>query len=157
MFKRDQDFIGGVGILILCAVFFAATFQIRDSVSNLGAAFFPRLILGILAFLAVLLLVQGFRRKHEVESENSHSQEKEGNKRLLFTIIVIFFYVVALSILGFTISTALYLAAQFIILDEKQVWTKKKSALAGTIIAVGVYLTFTFVFQVQLPAGILNF
>jgi predicted anti-sigma-YlaC factor YlaD len=155
--KRYNDFLGGVVIFFVCMAFFIETFSIHGSVSKLGAAFFPRLIVGILALMGIILAVQGFRSAHKEKAEPVQQGEKEGTRRLLLSVIAVFLYVVLLYFIGFTVSTALYLTAQFIILDEKHVWTKWKSALAGVIVAVGVYLVFTYLFQVELPTGMLSF
>ncbi|MGE4284728.1 MAG: tripartite tricarboxylate transporter TctB family protein [Clostridia bacterium] len=159
MIKRYGDILSGAFMLLIAAAMFISSFSIKVlTVSKIGAAFVPQLIAGVLAILSILVIINGYRSL-QLAKANSEEMEKDEPIRteaVVGTIIVLLAYVVLLEKIGFIITTALYLFAQFFILADKS--QRKIPLFAGLaiIISVGVYYLFVNVFQLMLPPGILG-
>ena len=64
MFKKYADALWGVVILIVCALMFYATTQIRvfAAMEGLSSRFFPRVIIAIMAILGLFLIYFDLKR-----------------------------------------------------------------------------------------------
>jgi putative tricarboxylic transport membrane protein len=132
---------------------------------NLGAAFFPTLLATILAILALLLIVNSlsFRRSPdqgeekaavaggERLEEDSFSAEGISYKFLLGTAALCVLYAIFLPILGYLISTPLFLIS-FIRLLRKGKWVL--NVTISVILTACLYLLFARALSVSLPPGI---
>ena len=162
--KRYIDAIWGAAILVVCALMFYATSQIKTfaAMHGLDSRFFPHIVAGVLAVLGTILLVRGLiYAKNYVpdpsEAEKGHKMSV-GSRCVLETFIVIFIYVLLIEPLGFLFSTIIYLIAQMIVLYPEKL-TKKKIilfAVISVVSSVAIYFIFRNVFYLMLPAGILG-
>ena len=72
------------------------------------------------------------------------------------TIALITVYFVVMPIVGFLISTVVYLFLQFCLLGERRHWNIRLFAVLAVIIPVVVYFTFRLAFELRLPAGLIG-
>ena len=161
------NIIIGIILLIASAFYYFSTmdFPPPTKTENLGPAFFPTLLAVALALLSLLLVIAGLfpggaSRKGgdaavikgaERLEEDSFGAENISYKFLLGTIGLSFLYVGLISILGFLISTPLFL----ILLIRLLGYEKWVNNLAASIcLTAALYLLFAVALGVTLPAGI---
>ena len=162
-----SNIIIGIILLISSAFYYYSTtgFPPPSKTENLGPAFFPTLLAAVLAFLALLLilnsfLVRGASGKEEDGAviqgaerleEDSFGVEQISYKFLLGTVGLSFLYVGLISILGFLISTPLFLILLIRLLGYEK-WVNNLAASVG--LTAALYLLFAVALSVSLPAGI---
>ncbi|MGI6029015.1 MAG: tripartite tricarboxylate transporter TctB family protein [Candidatus Heteroscillospira sp.] len=163
MLNKYRDVICG-GVIMLCAVIlFIATFSIKSLLGmNPGPEFMPRLASVLLFLVALGITVEGLQNvKHHIVEEVSEEEaayRKAGNRKVLYSAILIGFYVFSLETLGFVISTLIYEFCQMIVLTP--LGKKKNYVLFGIITVISTvffYIVFTRFLYLMLPAGLLRY
>jgi hypothetical protein len=121
-----------------------------------GPAFYPRIILGLLAILALWLILEAGitspRRARVTESAPA--------PRLNYRLVVICFavfggYVIGLSILGYLLATFCFVLGLGWVLGPREVRGLAKLAVVAAGTTLGTYLLFERYLYVFLPRGIL--
>lgn len=112
------------------------------NINDPGPALFPKMLSVILLVLSVALLLSAvFKRRKAVFFEH-------GWKKVLFTVLLLLLYYFSLDILGFLVSTSLFL----IILIR---YLEKRNLLHDVAISVGftflIYSVFQLLLNVPLP------
>ncbi|KUO53372.1 MAG: hypothetical protein APF76_09020 [Desulfitibacter sp. BRH_c19] len=137
--------IFSVFLLAVCAV----AWNSLANVSYLGS-FFPKVIIVVLAFFTIIQLVIGIKKP-------KHIKTFDGDRQIyMFAMLLgMIAYVALMPILGFLLTSMLFMAVFFWFLAEDR---SPKSALKTTLLAVvvstGFYTLFANVFLVPLPKGI---
>ncbi|MDP1990478.1 MAG: tripartite tricarboxylate transporter TctB family protein [Syntrophales bacterium] len=155
-------------ILLISSVFYyfsTSDFPPATKTENLGPGFFPTILAVVLAFLAILLvlnslLARGASGKEkdgaviqgaERLEEDSFGAEQISYKFLFGTIGLSFLYVGLLSVLGYLISTPLFLIILIRLLGYEK-WGNNVAASIG--LTATLYLLFAIALGVNLPAGL---
>jgi hypothetical protein len=139
----------GLVVFAASATLFALTVGLRDNpLVPIGPGFYPRIVLGITALLALALL--GFSLARPPQAD-----ERGANYRLVVALFAVFFlYVGTLPYFGFRISTLLFVAAAQSLLEPPRGargWTLvAATALITTLVT---YVLFERYLQVLLPRG----
>lgn len=150
-----------VCILVLAAVYFWATSQIPtlEIGDPLGPKAFPRLLgVGLLITAAMLLGEMIRDRKSEAASKPAAVSEtkEQGNTGIVVAAVVATaVYFLLFELLGYLISTTVYLLAMTHIFHPKGRYMV--NGLTSVIYGIGSYFAFTKLLGVNLPAGILPF
>jgi putative tricarboxylic transport membrane protein len=117
-----------------------------------NAALFPRMISFLLLFLIGINTVRIF-----IQASNSPSDEKavpifepEGRKRLALMFVCFVAYVIALSILGYYVSTPLALLVFFFILGVRKPIPLILLSIGTTVF---IWYAFAILLKVVLPVG----
>ncbi|WP_210471716.1 tripartite tricarboxylate transporter TctB family protein [Sporosarcina sp. 6E9] len=112
----------------------------------------------LLIFLSIILF---FTKDQETEVEDGEEQvtkPKKGldknTKMLLVFGGIVLFYIVLLEILGFLITTAIFIFITTLLLGYKK---HKTNIIVALAVPVGFYYLFNFVLKISLPKGILPF
>jgi hypothetical protein len=149
--KKIGNVISYAFIIISIYIFFQAGTFTEGIGGAPGPGFFPRVLAVIVGFLSVLELITS---RKAVESEASASVKlfcKE-NVKVWISLGLIIGYFIGLKVLGFAISTIMYL---FIMLK----YYKVKNKIVQISIPIGItavlFIVFTVLLDVQLPSGIL--
>lgn len=157
-----------IGIILLAASVFyyysTMDFPPPTKTENLGPAFFPTLLATALAFLSLLLVIAGLfprgARKNkgaaalegaERLEEDSFGADAISFKPLFAAVGLSFIYVGLLSVLGYLVSTPLFLIALIRLLGYEK-WVNNVIASAG--LTAALYLLFVVALGVHLPEGI---
>ncbi len=151
---------------IFVSYFFAARGIGKKAIARaaFGPDFYPMLIAVIVVALCALLFffdLYALVKKRGTSgpvSETSRSGEKKQTKTVLVTLLFIVAYIALLDILGFILTTFLYLTLQISLLSPHAL-TKRSILLYGglsAVFAAAVYFIFTEFFLLMLPAGILG-
>jgi len=148
MFSRDGW--GGLAVLAASLLLFGLTLGLQDSpLVPIGPGFYPRIVLGLTALLSLWLLISDlFSRKQVTEKE-------ELNYRLVALMFAAFgLYCVLLPLLGFRLSTALYVAVSSALLDPPAGWKGWVRGLALALLtSLLTHLVFERYLSVLLPRG----
>lgn len=162
-----SNIIIGIILLIVSVFYYYSTMEFPppSKTENLGPAFFPTLLAAVLAFLALLMILDSFLARGasgkkgdgaviqgaERLEEDSFSTEDISYKFLLGTIGLSFLYVGLISVLGYLISTPLFLIILIRLLGYEK-WVNNIAASVG--LTAVLYLLFATALGVSLPAGV---
>ena len=148
--NANSDLWAGCIGLALSVAFW---FSIDEEIMRLSIMF-PKAMIAIMALISILLLVKGILKAERQDLFNVGS-----NRRVLITALLFFVWGVAISYLGFFVSSVLAILAQawYLALARRKVTL---SALALWLaVATGevafFYFIFTRLLHVPLPKGIL--
>jgi len=143
---RKKNIVTSLVLLAFCVY---AWLEVKDLplISN----FFPKVCIGFLALLAILLLFQALMMK-EVQEE----KEKKNLKFVKILVANIALYIAAIITLGFNIGSVLFLGFSGYIFNPVK---NNKSILysfgLGIFVTVIFYIVFGVFFNVPLPKGII--
>ncbi|WP_461208602.1 tripartite tricarboxylate transporter TctB family protein [Desulfocurvus sp. DL9XJH121] len=154
---KPKDFCVAVVLLIVSGVLYAETIPLSQSISHaLGPAFFPRILIFLIAFLSIVLIVQSFRKRPQGAEADAGAacpaapkdpQEKFAERRktlfMQFVFVVLLLaYLVLLPVLSYVPCTLLFLFVSMLFLGAR---TKKRVAIYAVVSVVVTYgLQFIF-------------
>jgi hypothetical protein len=147
---------------LLCSVLFLTFgifmfFQSLGIVSkierDLGSGFMPKIVAGVLIAISIIKLIVTLTSKKENMVEETDRDMLGG----LLTIAVLAAYVLLFDILGFLISTTVYLFLQILILSNEKNRRIGLFAIISIIVSVVIYILFVYVIKMPLPYGIFEF
>ena len=148
--KLSKDGWGGLVVLAASLFLFALTLSLKDNpLVPIGPGFYPRIVLGVTALLALALVVADLLRPKAAAAS-------QGLNYLLVveTFAVFGLYVGALPFIGFRIATFFYVAATNALLDAPRGakgWGRV--LLVAALTTVIVYYVFERYLTVLMPRG----
>lgn len=157
--ENKKDLITGVVFLGISLGIFAASFSIKKLVvSFIGSSFVPQVTALLLAGLSVLLIIQslsdaGAGRTARADGVPHPDTGRKARFSTIATFVLLFCYLFFLESVGFLITTAVYLFAQFWVLSKKKP-NLLMYALIAVLSSVIIYYIFVKIFILMLPAGI---
>jgi len=120
----------------------------RNLPNTLGIAFMPRLLVACLFLLsAILFLGAAFNKAREHFDPGISLREGAG---VLFLTIFVYFYVQAMSLFGFILTTPFFLAVLMLMTGSRK-W--KEIVAISVVSPLCIYLFFQKIFKVILPGG----
>ena len=152
---RKYDKFLTIGLFILEAFYFLLIKQLPPK-----AARYPYFVLGLMVFLTLLLAINTFLIKPKnAEEEKGEDQFKGNLYGQFFFVIVQFFLIMALSavyvilidIIGFFVTTAIYLFVTMVALKSSVKW----SIVVSILFPIFLYLIFVSFLKVPVPKGFL--
>lgn len=165
--KKYGDIIASVFFLIFAAFYFAGSFSIEIMDRYGGAALIPRICAGVIAACALILLYRAVFGQDKAPAKPAKKPEEGGgdesvegqpsNYRLVaLTVLAIALYAALFNVLGFLVTTFLYLICQILMLmPGRNLRAVIVAAVTAAIVAFLVYMLFYNVFYVMLPSGTL--
>ena len=125
------------------------------------SAYFPRIIIGLLALTTCALLgksiLAGRKEKQEVLQETQEYGEKipiwkqQAVRKVVLMIVASAIYLVVLSFVGFFVTTLVYLPVMIRLLGVRKLVT---IALSTSVVVFFIYLVFRAFLNVPLPEGL---
>ena len=135
------------------ALSLAFWFSIDEEIMRLSIMF-PKAMIAIMAMIAILLLIKGILKAERQDLFNVGS-----NRRVIITALLFFVWGVAISYLGFFVSSVLAILAQAWYLARARRNVTLPALALWLAVAAGegafFYLIFTRLLHVPLPEGIL--
>ena len=158
-FKKYRDLILGVIMLLFSGFYLFNARQIKTrpklTPSYASAQIMPILLGILLALLSVACIIQGVRKLHEVSGA-----EKEGTKRdrgdmiaVALTFAVIIGYILILPVLGFCLSTLIFLFLQMLILAPAEKRNYALFAIVAVVFTAIVFVAFRIGLSQLMPRG----
>lgn len=155
MNNKTRDIICSIIFLLTGLFLFQQSLEIKSIMEkDLGSGFMPKVIAVSLVAIAVLKLVLSIVKK---DSENKSSKEDSDSMGGLLTIGALLFYVLTFEIIGFILSTALYLFFQITILSNQENRKLGLFLIISIGFSVAIYGLFVYLIDRPLPIGILGF
>ena len=141
--------IVGIGLFIMIGADPAAA----ASENELGAAFWPQIVLAIIIVLSVVNIITSLKKlKAEGKTITSDIDIASFIKSKLFIgMIAIVILALALPIIGFIPSCILFLVGYGVILDATSI---PKLVIASVLITIVIYILFQGALDIMLPRGI---
>jgi putative tricarboxylic transport membrane protein len=152
-----------VNVIIICFSLAMLLYSLsRENIKRfgeVGGSFWPDVILLLLLLCSVALLIQNVIAYRKEKKKGSSAPEisaddlkekREGRKRLVFSAIVLLVYIFIMPLIGFILSTPLFVAAFVYALGEKR---KKVLYLAPPLITAGIVLLFGTFIGIRFPRG----
>lgn len=148
-----RDGWAGLVVLASCAVLYWLTLGLKGNpLVPIGPAFYPRIVVGVAAFFAAIVLVQDLAARRARGSAKAPPPAVRPNYALVALQFAVFgVYVVALPYLGFRAATFLYVAAAAVLLAGARSWGK--AAALALVTTAATYFVFERYLSVLLPRG----
>lgn len=149
-------------MLVIFAFLFVVAGDLPDSAwEPLGAWAFPRFVLGALMLLNLAMIAQTLPRAVK-ELRSRHDEIPSivisalAEKKLVFLMLALFGgYVAAFNLVGYAISTFLFIVIAQISVGPKTVRNAVAAVIIALVASVGVEYFFAKVLSVFLPGGLL--
>ena len=162
-FKKFKDLILGVVMLLFSGfyLYFAQQIKTRPKLtpSYASAQIVPVLLGTLLAALSVIMIVQNvlkLRKGGMTSDEDTPASDKSGMISVALTFAVMIIYTLVLPVLGFCLSTFVYLLLQILILAPKEKRNIKLFVLISVVFTAVVFVVFRIGLQQLLPRGIIE-
>ena len=160
-FKRCRDLILGILLLALGIFYTVSAQSIRQGNKliqrNVGTFAHARIIptlLGILLIaLAVVLIIHGFLRLKKEDTETGKKMSKVDMISIALTFAAMILYIILLPILGFMLSTMIYLFGQITILAPKDKRNYLLFAIVAVVFTIIAFVAFRIGLTQMLPRG----
>ena len=145
---RKYDKFLTIGLFILEAFYFLLIKQLPPK-----AARYPYFVLGLMVFLTLLLAINTFIIKPKNTEEDKEEDQFKGNLYGQFFLIMALsaVYVILIDIIGFFVTTAIYLFVTMVTLKSNIKW----SIVVSILFPVFLYLIFVSFLKVPVPKGFL--
>ncbi len=148
---RADAVIGLVLLAIAGAVVWLAADIQSPPFVPVGPAFFPRLLAGLLALLAVLLLVRGL---HAGRGQGGAPRARPAPALLVFGPLA--GYLLLVPRLGFFTSTFLFVTAMGALLGERRPAALGRAVVVAAVATGACYLVFERYLRVLFPRGLVG-
>ena len=145
---RKYDKFLTIGLFILEAFYFLLIKQLPPK-----AARYPYFVLGLMVFLTLLLAINTFLIKPKNTEENKEEDQFKGNLYGQFFLVIALstVYVILIDIIGFFVTTAIYLFVTMVILKSNIKW----NIVVSIVFPIFLYLVFVLFLKVPVPRGFL--
>ena len=152
--KMRHDMVTGIVGLLTCIFFFIMTQQVRQPANLLGPG--PRLLPYVAIFLigisSIALIVKGYKEREIAEKPYF---PKGGVIKVTKSFLMLVIYAVAMTYLGFVITTPFATAAFIYDLKGNSEVKPVSTVIISVVVTAVLYAMFVFAFQIKLPAGVL--
>ena len=147
----SRDAIAGLAVLAASLVLFALTLGLKPNpLVPIGPGFYPRVVLGLTALLAALMVALDVLQK----KEKSAPRQGADYAAVMLHFALFGVYVVALPWLGFRIATFAYVAAANAFMAPPRNAPQWGRVVAlGLVTALATYYVFEHYLSVLLPRG----
>lgn len=153
MSMATRDIIASIGLLIFSGLYAWATFYIPDrTIPNTpGPSFFPFVVITIVGLLSVALLAKGLAARMTTDEPATASS---GTRSPILMLGAFAVFLAVMPWAGFLMSSVVFFAVLMLLYGSR---SPAKIVLWSLALPTALYLVFTEIFQVILPAGPLGF
>jgi putative tricarboxylic transport membrane protein len=152
-----RDTITGLAVLAASLALFWATLGLeRHPMVPVGPGFYPRIVLGITAAMALLLVVVDVLERRKAAAKAGEAEGARPDYGLVLAAFAVFAaYVLALPYLGFRIATLAFLIVMQAVLEPPRGARRWAIVLAVALVATAAsYYAFERYLHVLLPRGL---
>ena len=159
----NRDSYVAIFLLVVCAVLFWASFDIRQpDYGTLPPSTWPRIILAVLSLLSLIYLFQSLRGHRDREGEPVEPAREPGIRgwfdywrNPIFCFLMFLLYLMTLPVLGMLLGSMMFV---FVLMGLLGGWGVRRMMVHAlvTVCTVGVmWSLFTFGLGVMLPPGMI--
>ncbi|MCL4439228.1 MAG: tripartite tricarboxylate transporter TctB family protein [Firmicutes bacterium] len=151
------DLIMSLVILVVAIALYLTTFTfpVFPQYRYVDSGFWPKIVLAVLIFLAIMLVIESVRKKRHLQvigQGGVEKQEREGLVRMLGAGALLLVYIfIGLQYVGFVLSTLLFTVAFMVLLGNRRPLPLVLTPLLITGLSVAV---FSRMLLVPLPRGV---
>ena len=152
--KMRHDMVTGIVGLLTCIFFFIMTQQVRQPANLLepGPRRRPFVAFFLIGISAFGLIVKGYKEREIAEKPYF---PKGGVIKVTKSFLMLVIYAVAMTYLGFVITTPFATAAFIYDLKGNSEVKPVSTVIISVVVTAVLYAMFVFAFQIKLPAGVL--
>lgn len=144
--KVNSDRLAAIFLLIICGVLW---FEVLPY--SMLASFFPKIVIGVLALLSLILLVRS-----SIKGEKKWLFQGIDKKYIIFAVAILVLWIGMIPLLGFLISSIVFFTILVWLMGDKK--TNVSSILFAFAVVCCIVTVFYFIFKeillVPLPGGI---
>lgn len=158
MTRMGETAFGAVVILAALGLFVISG-DIRDFTnSQIDAAFLPRIAAGLLLILGAATVLNGWKLPKPTAPKNKTHEVKKssGLPFVLASMGLMTAYVALLDSVGFVICSVVYVFCQILLLRKQASKRWMTFVVVSLVVPVVAYGLFVYVFEVMVPAGLLD-
>ena len=152
--KMRHDMVTGIVGLLTCIFFFIMTQQVRQPANLLepGPRLLPYVAIFLIGISSIALIVKGYKEREIAEKPYF---PKGGVIKVTKSFLMLVIYAVAMTYLGFVITTPFATAAFIYDLKGNSEVKPVSTVIISVVVTAVLYSMFVFAFQIKLPAGVL--
>ena len=152
--KMRHDLVTGIVGLLTCIFFFIMTQQVRQPANLLepGPRLLPYVAIFLIGISSIALIVKGYKEREIAEKPYF---PKGGVIKVTKSFLMLVIYAVAMTYLGFVITTPFATAAFIYDLKGNSEVKPVSTVIISVVVTAVLYAMFVFAFQIKLPAGVL--
>lgn len=152
--KMRHDMVTGIVGLLTCIFFFIMTQQVRHPANLLepGPRLLPYVAIFLIGISSIALIVKGYKEREIAEKPYF---PKGGVIKVTKSFLMLVIYAVAMTYLGFVITTPFATAAFIYDLKGNSEVKPVSTVIISVVVTAVLYAMFVFAFQIKLPAGVL--
>ena len=152
--KMRHDMVTGIVGLLTCIFFFIMTQQVRQPANLLepGPRLLPYVAIFLIGISSIALIVKGYKEREIAEKPYF---PKGGVIKVTKSFLTLVIYAVAMTYLGFVITTPFATAAFIYDLKGNSEVKPVSTVIISVVVTAVLYAMFVFAFQIKLPAGVL--
>ena len=152
--KMRHDMVTGIVGLLTCIFFFIMTQQARQPANLLepGPRLLPYVAIFLIGISSIALIVKGYKEREIAEKPYF---PKGGVIKVTKSFLMLVIYAVAMTYLGFVITTPFATAAFIYDLKGNSEVKPVSTVIISVVVTAVLYAMFVFAFQIKLPAGVL--
>ena len=152
--KMRHDMVTGIVGLLTCIFFFIMTQQVRQPANLLepGPRLLPYVGIFLIGISSIALIVKGYKEREIAEKPYF---PKGGVIKVTKSFLMLVIYAVAMTYLGFVITTPFATAAFIYDLKGNSEVKPVSTVIISVVVTAVLYAMFVFAFQIKLPAGVL--
>ena len=149
-----HDMVTGIVGLLTCIFFFIMTQQVRQPANLLepGPRLLPYVAIFLIGISSIALIVKGYKEREIAEKPYF---PKGGVIKVTKSFLMLVIYAVAMTYLGFVITTPFATAAFIYDLKGNSEVKPVSTVIISVVVTAVLYAMFVFAFQIKLPAGVL--
>ena len=152
--KMRHDMVTGIVGLLTCIFFFIMTQQVRQPANLLepGPRLLPYVAIFLIGISSIALIVKGYKEREIAEKPYF---PKGGVIKVTKSFLMLVIYAVAMTYLGFVITTPFATAAFIYDLKGNSEVKPVSTVIISVVVTAVLYAMLVFAFQCKLPAGVL--
>lgn len=152
--KMRRDMVTGIVGLLTCIFFFIMTQQVRQPANLLepGPRLLPYVAIFLIGISSIALIVKGYKEREIAEKPYF---PKGGVLKVTRSFLMLVVYAIAMTYLGFVITTPFATAAFIYDLKGNSEVKPVSTAIISVVVTAALYAMFVFAFQIKLPARVL--
>ena len=152
--KMRHDMVTGIVGLLTGIFFFIMTQQFRQPANLLepGPRLLPYVAIFLIGISSIALIVKGYKEREIAEKPYF---PKGGVIKVTKSFLMLVIYAVAMTYLGFVITTPFATAAFIYDLKGNSEVKPVSTVIISVVVTAVLYAMFVFAFQIKLPAGVL--
>lgn len=150
----SKDRVLAITLLLFVIVMFTETFNIagKNSFQIYSSAFYPRILLAVIAALTVVLLITSFLGNKKGTRKKVEFKDLEKYAKVVLLFVFFGIYISILPYLGFILSSTIYLfISQGILMGYRKVKTLILNVAVSLIATFSIYFIFNNLLNVWLP------